>query len=123
MNEVCELHGPLMNRLEAKIDEIIQGREVLTAQVASIQRTIDNGLRADIKKSLDAITDVGNTCRGYNERIAVLEGFSWFREWVTDMRTNMFKNVFKLITLAILGLILFHSSDTVVKNLVAGWIK
>ena len=124
--DVCDLHGPLLetiNRIEEKVDNVILGREKIATQVATVQRTIDNGLRGDIKQALDAILKVQGVLDAFNSRVIVLENFSWFREWMTDMRTNIFKNAFKLIALLIVGLALFHVSDTAVKTFIAEVIK
>lgn len=126
MREICDLHGPLLdtiNRIEEKVDDVISGRERIALQVATVQKTIDNGLRGDIKQALDAILKVQGILDSFNRRVVVLEDFSWFREWMTDLRTNLFKNVFKLIALTILGLAMFHASDTIVKNIIAGIVK
>ena len=119
--EVCELHGEMMatiNRLERKIDKMEEGRVGIARSVAVVQKTIDNGLRGDIQKALTAIVQTGEECRGFNNRLQVLEGFSWFREWVTDLRTNLFKNTMKIIFIVIIGLLLFHVSDTLMREFI-----
>ena len=55
-------------------------------------------------------------CDGHEKRLIKLEGFAWFREWVSDLRNNLFKYVVLLaITGGIIYVIITHGHDILEK--------
>jgi hypothetical protein len=89
--DICKLHP----QMEEKIDKIIEnqqsymGHQVdLAVNVAEIKTIVNNGLKA---KMIEATT----TIEELKEKIDKLEDFQWFREFVNDMRTSVFKHIMK----------------------------
>jgi len=78
----------LLKMLLGKLHDI-EDRQVSNCEaIAAIQTTLDNGLK---RKVDDLAVDLKELCKGFDERLQVVEEFAWFRHGVTQMRDNWFK--------------------------------
>lgn len=92
----CEMYEVIM-RIEGKVDAIAERQMVYIGKTEKLEGIVTNGLRStvnDIKEKLEKF------CDGHEKRLIKLEGFAWFRDWVSDLRNNLFKYV---ILLALIG--------------------
>ncbi len=108
--EICELHGQMsetVNRIEAKIDNILDRQVGVVRDIQYIKDTVDNGLKSKVEETA---TDI----KVIKDRITVMEGFSWFAEWVTDIRNNLFKNTLKLAVIGGGIYIVIHFGDKII---------
>lgn len=103
-DEICKLHP----QMESKIDTILANQESymghqvdLVADVAEIKAIVNNGLKAKIAQT----TDVMNELRS---KMAALDDFQWFREFVNDLRNKMFKTLIKYALIG--GILAFIAS-------------
>jgi hypothetical protein len=101
---LCSSH----KRLEDNIDKILANQERymehqvdLVADVAEIKAIVNNGLKAKIAQT----TDVMNELRS---KMATLDNFQWFREFVNDLRNKMFKTLIKYALIG--GILAFIAS-------------
>ena len=89
----CGAHEGLiatLGRLEEKMDAMGERQIDYIQRTVRIEGIVTNGLShniIDIKGKLDTF------CGDTEKRIAELETFSWFRTWVNDLRTKLFKYV------------------------------
>ena len=97
---VCPLH----NNIEEKLDDIIERQIAQAETVIHIKSVVENGLKS-------AVVDLVKEVKRITERVNVIDEFAWFREWVTQLRNNLFKNSLKLA--AVGGIIYFviHFGD------------
>lgn len=96
----CEMYE-VIHRIEEKVDKIAERQVVYIGKTEKLEGIVTNGLRStveQIKSKLD------NFCEDNEKRLVKLESFSWFRDWVSSLRNNLFKYV---VLLAILGGIVY----------------
>ena len=101
---VCSLHG----NMDRKLDEIIQRQEQAVLTVTHIKAVVEDGLKSTVE-------NLNSNVLKLVDRVAVIEDFSWFRVWVTDLRDNLFKNVLKIAALGGGIYALVHFGDKLIK--------
>jgi len=105
--EVCELHVQLvetLDRIDGKIDKIVERQSEQLVDIQHLKSTVDNGLRSTVKDTQESILII-------KSRIETIERFSWFVEWITQLRNNLFKNS---IAIAVIGggiYVIIHFGD------------
>ena len=85
----CPLH-PVMEegqkRIEDKIDTILTNQSNYALDIQHLKDTVDNGLKS-------SVSSMKETVNGISKQV---EAFTWFSEWINQLRNNLFKNVLKL---------------------------
>ena len=107
--EVCDLH----KTIDAKLDRIIERQEENSLGITRLQDSVDNGLKTTVLEIVNHVATI-------RDRIEVLETFSWFREWVTQLRDNLFKNVLVLIGLAAITYFIINFGKQSILKIVGG---
>jgi hypothetical protein len=91
------------------------------SEIQYVKDAINNGLRKDISSTSTAVQRIEekmNTfCAEINKRFEPVEAFGWFREWVTGLRDNMFKNSIKIVFMIAFALALLHFSQKIIDKL------
>ncbi len=117
----CPLHEGLDRRIDnmdTKLDKIIEMQSNHRNDITQLKDTVEDGLKsrvievAETSRALDAKLDA------ISDRLIPIEGFSWFREWMTDLRNNLFK---RSLTLAAIGGALYaalHFGDKVIEKMI-----
>ncbi len=82
---VCSLHA----NLEKKLDEILSRQISQVEDIAHIKSVVDNGLTTALSGAVDAINKM-------RVRMEIIDQFTWFGEWVTQLRNNLFKRTLQL---------------------------
>lgn len=86
---VCPLHG----NIELKLDKII-GRQIAQIKdIAHLKSIVEDGLKTSVIETAECVKKI-------TARIEVIEKFTWFIEWVTQLRDNLFK---RSLQLALIG--------------------
>ena len=130
--EVCELHlttMATMERIEKKLDNQDVERHQLAEDVAKVQKTIDNGLRAEIGDIHINLLELGRkfdlTISGVRGDIRAIETitdkiteFNWFREFATEFRNKLFVNTLKLIFMGGMLLIVMHFGSSILTKFI-----
>jgi len=84
--ELKETMSKLLDRQQSHHDEL-----------ATVKYIVSNGLQAEVKKTAENVdklcSHVGEICNHYELRFVKLETFSWFRDWMTDLRDHVFKYI------------------------------
>ena len=89
--EVCDLHAGMDEKLTALLANQVTYMTRQIESCAAIQRIegkVENGLTSTVQETATQVKTL-------HEKIAILEDFEWFREWITDMRNNIFKYLLK----------------------------
>jgi hypothetical protein len=97
MREYCELHGKLMDtidRIELKLDAISERQTDYIERTVKIEGIVTNGLALSVKHMRDQLDKF---CGEAERRLVEIEKFSWFRQWMTGLRDNLFQNILRLI--------------------------
>ena len=95
-NFPCPLHKGFEDKLDIVIGhqlDYMSKQSDISTDIQYIKDTVDNGLKSKVGETAEQV-------QALHDQIAILEDFAWFREWVTDLRNNFFKNLCKW---AILG--------------------
>lgn len=107
-----------INRIEDKLDQIADRQLIYIGKTEKLEGIVTNGLSStihDIKKQLDAL------CPNVEKRLSKLEAFAWFRDWISELRNNLFKY---LVILSIVGgllyLLISHGRE-ILANIVKGF--
>jgi hypothetical protein len=92
----CPLHPSIeagQTEIKGMLGKIFDKLEENGKEIVRLQDTVENGLKSAVKETHATVIDI-------KERVLVIEtgikNFSWFTEWVTDLRTDLFKKVLKL---------------------------
>jgi hypothetical protein len=88
---VCPLHGEMDKKITTVLTNqltYMQRQADTSAVVDRIEHKVDNGLTS-------AVVETKEQVQALHDKITVLEDFGWFREWVTDLRNNVFKYLLK----------------------------
>ena len=96
----CEMYE-VIHRIEDKVDKIAERQVIYIGKTEKLEGIVTNGLRStvnEIRSKLDKL------CEENEKRLGKLESFSWFRDWVSELRNNLFKYV---ILFAIVGGIIY----------------
>jgi hypothetical protein len=115
----CEMHDTVMESfragtdrmkgIEVKLDCMMERQVDMIREIAYVKSAIDNGLRKQV-------LETAKTCSDLADRMKPLEGFSWFRLWMTDARDNIFKYVI-FASLFVGGLFaILHFGDTFIQS-------
>lgn len=116
--EVCGLHVQLMetiDRIEGKVDAIAKRQTEYIEKTVRIEGLVTNGLSSNVKymkERLDAF------CEKAESRFGELEKFSWFRQWMTSMRDNLFQNILRLILVGGGIYIVIRFGDEIIRGIV-----
>ena len=94
-----------INRIELKMD-------TFGSDMQHVKRAVDNGLKTDLKNAL--VEELAK----FDVKYAGVIEFSWFREFVTDLRNNMFKNFLKLAMVGGGVYVILHFGDVVLKRVI-----
>jgi hypothetical protein len=117
-NTVCELHNSNFNnihesmcRIEASLETITNRQIEYMERQVKIESIVTNGLSSNIiaiKKQLDTF------CEEVKTRLNVLESFSWFRNWMNELRDNLIKYIL-LIAIAggVLFIVIYHGKELI----------
>lgn len=97
-----------MDRYETKIDDLLQGQSKQALAIQILSDAIGNGLRGDIKRTVEGMEKLGQTlaqvCNVYDVKLLnhekELSEFKWFRDWANKFKDNAIRNV---LTIAFLG--------------------
>lgn len=95
--EVCGLHTQLMktiDRIESKVDAISKRQIEYVERTVNIEGIVTNGLSGNVKHMRERLDKF---CEEAERRFVEIEKFSWFRQWVTGLRDNLFQNILRLI--------------------------
>ena len=95
--EVCGLHKQLMDtidRIETKVDAISVRQTEYIAKTVKIEGIVTNGLASNVKYMRERLDKF---CEEAEKRFIEIEKFSWFRQWMTGLRDNLFQNLLRLI--------------------------
>lgn len=95
--EVCGLHGQLMetiDRIESKVDAIAKRQVEYIERTVKIEGIVTNGLSGNVKHMRERLDKF---CEEADRRLIEMEKFSWFRQWMTGLRDNLFQNLLRLI--------------------------
>ncbi len=102
---ICPLHG----NIEDKLDQIIERQISQIQDITHIKYVVENGLKTSVLETVETLKII-------TKRIEIIEKFSWFVEWMTQMRDNLFKNTLKI---ALIGggicVIIYFGNDLVNK--------
>lgn len=108
----CEMYE-VIHRIEDKVDKIAERQVEYIGKTEKLEGIVTNGLRSTVNEIKDKLEKF---CDSHEKRMVKLEAFSWFREWVSDLRNNLFKYV---VMMAIVGgviyIILTHGHDILEK--------
>lgn len=108
----CEMYEVIM-RIEEKVDAIAERQVVYIGKTEKLEGIVTNGLRSTVNEIKDKLELF---CANHEARVVKLESFSWFRDWVSDLRNNLFKYV---VLFAIVGgiiyIIITHGHDILEK--------
>lgn len=108
----CEMYE-VIHRIEDKVDKIAERQVIYIGKTEKLEGIVTNGLRSTVNEIKDKLEKF---CDGHEKRLIKLEGFAWFREWVSDLRNNLFKYVVLLaITGGIIYVIITHGHDILEK--------
>lgn len=138
MSEICPLH----NDLSRKIDELVrasgrqeaQNETILSQQtklfkefekmiachtantitIKNVEKIVTNGLT---KKITDAAEQMHLSCTELGNRLKIVEDFSWFRIPMNKLREEWLFSIFKLIFILFAILLLYHTIDKAVLQL------
>ena len=89
--EVCDLHDGMDKKITTMLANQIKYMEkqaTICGTVNRIEGKVENGLSSTVQETQEQV-------KALHEKIAVLEDFQWFREWITDLRNNVFKYLVK----------------------------
>lgn len=105
-----------MERLELKVDELLEGQTKNVIAVQQLQDLLSNGIRGDVRRAAECVERVEALCVTYENRLTSLEKFSWFRDSVTKLRDNFIENIIKLVALAAIIYVVTHWGDLIIKK-------
>jgi 2-hydroxy-3-keto-5-methylthiopentenyl-1-phosphate phosphatase len=95
--EVCELHGVI----DKKLDRMLELQLEQVEKITRLEDAIHNGLKS-------AVFETNETVKEMSKRVDVLEGFTWFSEWVTKARNNVFFSIIKIGCAFIILMLVWH---------------
>lgn len=108
----CEMYE-VIHRIEDKVDKIAERQVIYIGKTEKLEGIVTNGLRSTVNEIKDRLELF---CANHEARVVKLESFSWFRDWVSDLRNNLFKYV---VLFAIVGgiiyIIITHGHDILEK--------
>jgi len=108
----CEMYE-VIHRIEDKVDKIAERQVIYIGKTEKLEGIVTNGLRSTVNEIKDRLELF---CANHEARVVKLESFSWFRDWVSELRNNLFKYV---ILFAIVGgiiyIIITHGHDILEK--------
>ena len=108
----CEMYE-VIHRIEDKVDKIAERQVEYIGKTEKLEGIVTNGLRSTVNEIKDRLELF---CANHEARVVKLESFSWFRDWVSDLRNNLFKYV---VLFAIVGgiiyIIITHGHDILEK--------
>ena len=116
--EVCGLHKQLMDaidRIETKVDAISVRQTEYIAKTVKIEGIVTNGLASNVKYMRDRLDKF---CEEAEKRFAELERFSWFRQWMTGLRDNLFQNILRLIMIGGGIFLIMRFGDEIIRGIV-----
>jgi len=89
-----------MDRYETKIDDLLTGQSKQALSIQILNDAIGDGIRGDLQRTVEGVEGikkkVDEMCTNFNNRLKIVETFSWFGIWITSMRNHLFQNVLKL---------------------------
>jgi len=104
--QVCPLHA----NLETALGEISKELRSNSKAVVGLQGVIEDGLKstvADMKCKVDEVH-------------SKVENFTWFSEWVTQVRDNLFKNAIKVACFGAIIWFIFNFGKQGITRLIGG---
>lgn len=131
-NDVCEKHSEIVaslqegaetmavlkasiSRVEGLLSVMAEKQEKNMMQNARIEAIVTNGLSHSIKEIKEKIDFI---CTEYGKRIQVLESFSWFRDWVTNLRNFTFFTLLKIAFFITVMYGFFYGGREVIESVV-----
>lgn len=116
--EVCGLHKQLMDtidRIETKVDAISVRQSEYIAKTVKIEGIVTNGLASNVKYMRDRLDKF---CEEAEKRFIEIEKFSWFRQWMTGLRDNLFQNILRLIMIGGGIFLIMRFGDEIIRGIV-----
>ena len=116
--EVCGLHVQLMDtidRIESKVDAISKRQTEYIEKTVRIEGIVTNGLSSNVKYMKERLDSF---CEKAESRFAELERFSWFRQWMTGLRDNLFQNILRLIMIGGGIFLIMRFGDEIIRGIV-----
>ena len=116
--EVCGLHKQLMDtidRIETKVDAISVRQTEYIAKTVKIEGIVTNGLASNVKYMRERLDKF---CEEAEKRFIEIEKFSWFRQWMTGLRDNLFQNILRLIMIGGGILLIMRFGDEIIRGIV-----
>jgi hypothetical protein len=101
-------------RIEHTLEAMGCKQDKYIAQTARLESIVTNGLSHNVIEIREKIEAV---CSNLGDRVALLERFSWFRDWVTSLRDDLFKNTLKAVFLGGCIYTLLHFGDKLFSTL------
>ena len=89
-----------MNSIDSKLDKIIDMQSNHRNDITHLKDIVENGLKNKVIEAIEATKILDIKIDNISNRLIPIENFSWFQEWMTDMRNNLFK---KSLSLAMIG--------------------
>jgi hypothetical protein len=115
----CEMHDTVMEsfragtarmeRIEGKLDGIIERQITMVEDIAYVKHGIDNGLKS-------AVEATQKTCKDFGERLKPIEDFAWFRKGVMDFRDHLFWRILQIVGLVGFIYAVIHFGDEIIKR-------
>ena len=89
-----------MNSIDSKLDKIIDMQSNHRNDITHLRDIVENGLKSKVIETVETTKALDIKIDNISNRLIPIENFSWFREWVTNVRNNLFK---KSLSLAMIG--------------------
>ena len=89
-----------MNSIDSKLDKIIDMQSNHRNDITHLRDIVENGLKSKVIETVETTKALDIKIDNISNRLIPIENFSWFREWVTNIRNNLFK---KSLSLAMIG--------------------
>lgn len=139
--QVCQVHSVIWEGLQrdlkrgeltmqkqgGQLEGILLTLQEHTLAIKSMEKTLNNGLKADIENISENLNGLIKCIKGrlndYENRVSDLERFAWFRDWVTKVRNSLFIYVVRGFCIMILVLVVVQIADLGVEQLVSSLYK
>ena len=116
----CPLHPALaegQQEIKGMLIKVLERQEEHKLDIVRLQDSVENGLKSTVAETKVHVEEI-------KERVAIIEtgvtAFSWFTEWVTDLRTDLFKKTLRLafyggLVVAIVWFVVSFGKQSIIK--------